>query len=138
MNRILCRAVSLLAVLCAGGSVAQAQQPANCESVKAEKSERLEGGDRVLLFENVEIRCGNESFFADQVELQNELDRIVAIGNVVFTSGGSRISAERAEFDTKARTGTFFNAWGTASLGSPEVDEERSQFGTQEIQATAV
>jgi LPS-assembly protein len=132
VNRILCRAVSLLAVLCAGGGVAQAQQPANCESVKAEKSERLEGGDRVLLYENVEIRCGNESFFADQVELQNDLDRIVATGNVVFTSGGSRISAERAEFETKARTGTFFNAWGTASLGTPEVDEERSQFGTQE------
>ena len=50
----------------------------------------------------------------------------------MFVSGDSRISAERADFDTRTRTGTFYNAFGSASV-SDKVD--RSFFGTQEPDA---
>ena len=40
----------------------------------------------------------------------------VATGNVVFAQGNNRISAERAEFDTETRLGTFYNAWGIANV----------------------
>ena len=35
-------------------------------------------------------------------------DRVIATGNVVFTSGTSRIAAERLEFNTGTKTGTFY------------------------------
>ena len=56
----------------------------------------------------------------------------MAKGNVVFVSGDSRISSERADFDTRTRTGAFFNAFGSASV-SQKVD--KSFFGTQEPDA---
>lgn len=80
----------------------------------------------------VEIRCGQETFFADAIEIRSDLDQLIASGNVVFTSGTSRIAADRAEFNTRTKTGTFFNAWGSASLGPQGEEEERSHFGTQE------
>jgi LPS-assembly protein len=71
-------------------------------------------------------------FFADEMELFVDTHRLLARGNVVFTQGGSRIGADRMEFDTERRTGVFHNASGTVSLGD-RVD--RSMFGTQEPDA---
>jgi LPS-assembly protein len=48
---------------------------------------------------------------------------------VVYASGTNRIAADRLEFNTKTKTGTFYEASGTAHLGD-RVD--RSMFGTQE------
>ena len=91
------------------------------------------GPDHLKLAGLVEIRCGEDSFFADEVELRSDIDQLTASGNVVFTSGTSRIAADRAQFNTQTRTGTFYRAWGSASLGSQEdEDETRSHFGTQE------
>ena len=39
-----------------------------------------------------------------------------ASGNVVFVSSDNRIAAERMEFNTRTRTGTFYIASGIASL----------------------
>jgi len=36
----------------------------------------------------------------------------VATRNVLFVSTTSRITADRMEFDTKTKTGVFFNAFG--------------------------
>ena len=49
-----------------------------------------------------------------------------------FVTQASRISADEADFDTRTRTGTFFNAFGSASV-SDKVD--RSFFGSQEPDA---
>ena len=43
----------------------------------------------------------------------------MANGNVVFAEGNSRISAERADFNTETRMGTFFTAWGVAPVQPP-------------------
>jgi LPS-assembly protein len=89
--------------------------------------------DHLKLSGAVEVICDEERFFADEIELFTAEDRLVATGNVVFTSGTSSIAAERLEFDTRTRTGTFYNATGSAAIqedGTTATD--RSMFGTQE------
>jgi LPS-assembly protein len=71
-------------------------------------------------------------FMANFVEMFRDKNLVIAQGDVVFESGGTRISADRMEFDTKTKTGVFYNASGTASMGT-RVD--RSMFGTQEPDA---
>ena len=80
----------------------------------------------------VQVNCDNTQFFADFAEIYPDSHRIVATGNVKVGTPDSFISAERMEFDTKSRTGTFYNANGMASLGE-RVD--KSMFGTQEADA---
>ena len=86
-----------------------------------------------IVIKDVRIDCNDIQLFADQVELFSDVDRLLAIGNVVFVSGTNRISAERLEFNTRTKTGTFFTASGIASLENRGI--ERSLFGTQEPDA---
>ncbi|HWP98879.1 MAG TPA: putative LPS assembly protein LptD [Vicinamibacterales bacterium] len=80
----------------------------------------------------VEIVCGDMRFYADEMEIHLDTHRLVARGNVVFTQGASRVAADRMEFDTKSRTGVFYHATGSVSLGERA---DRSMFGTQEPDA---
>jgi LPS-assembly protein len=80
----------------------------------------------------VQVDCDDTQFFADFAEIYPDSHRIVATGNVKLGTPNSFISAERMEFDTKSRTGTFYQAHGMASLGD-RVD--KSMFGTQEPDA---
>jgi LPS-assembly protein len=86
-----------------------------------------------LLVEHVEIVCNDIQLFADRAELFTDIDRMKASGNVVFVSGTSRIAADRMEFNTKTKTGTFYDASGIASLENRGLD--RSLFGAQEPDA---
>ena len=79
----------------------------------------------------VQVDCDDMQLFARQMEVFDS-HRVVATGDVLFVQGGNRITSERLEFDTKTRTGTFFNAAGSATL-MEKVD--RSLFGTQEPDA---
>ena len=72
---------------------------------------------------------GAWEFHADQVDFFSDESRLVATGSVVFTAEGSRVAADRAEFDIDGLTGVFFNAFGSTELTE---DVERSMFGTQE------
>jgi LPS-assembly protein len=81
---------------------------------------------------SVRVDCDQMQFYAEVVEVYQERNLIVATRNVTFVSENSRISAERMEFDTKTKTGTFYVAHGWASLGDRV---ERSMFGTQEPDA---
>ena len=64
-------------------------------------------------------RAGDTKIFADDVMANTGTNKAIATGNVVFAQGNNRISAERAEFDTETRLGTFYNAWGLASVKPP-------------------
>ena len=69
-----------------------------------------------------QVDCDEIQLFADVVEYYGTEGRITARGHVLFVSGTtSRISAERLEFNTKSRTGTFYVASGTAVMraGTP-------------------
>src|SRR5262245_44801784 len=79
----------------------------------------------------VQVDCDDMQLFARQMEVFDS-HRVVATGDVLFVQGGNRIAAERLEFDTKTRTGTFYNAAGSVTL-MQKVD--RSLFGTQEPDA---
>jgi LPS-assembly protein len=60
---------------------------------------------------------GTVKFFADQVDLYIDENRLEAVGNVVFAEADGRIAAERAEFDLEKGTGTFYNASGSMAMG---------------------
>jgi LPS-assembly protein len=80
----------------------------------------------------VEMERDDQRFFADTVDYHSDTGRLEASGNVVFASRDGRIAADRIEFDTRTRTGTFHNASGSASLGQRA---EKDLFGTQEADA---
>jgi len=66
---------------------------------------------------NVEMdRAGDTKIYADDVWAYTGENRAIATGNVLFTQGANRISAEHAEFDTETRLGTFYNAWGLSTI----------------------
>ncbi|HSC28594.1 MAG TPA: putative LPS assembly protein LptD, partial [Vicinamibacterales bacterium] len=84
------------------------------------------------LIEAVRVDCDEMQFFADRAQIFHDRHRVTAEGHVLFVSGANRIYAERMEFDTQSRTGTFYDAHGIATLGERA---DRSLFGTQEPDA---
>jgi len=69
---------------------------------------------------NVEMdRGGDTKIYADDVMAYTGENKAIATGNVLFAQGNNRISAERAEFDTETRLGTFYNAWGLSTIKPP-------------------
>ena len=69
---------------------------------------------------NVEMdRGGDTKIYADDVWAYTGENKAIATGNVLFAQGNNRISAERAEFDTETRLGTFYNAWGLSTIKPP-------------------
>jgi len=77
----------------------------------------------------VEVEREGLKFFADEIDLFTDTNRLVATGNVVFSNKDGRISAEQVEFDTKTLIGRFVNASGIFSLG-PKAD--LTLFGGQD------
>jgi hypothetical protein len=73
-------------------------------------------GDHLHLINQAAIEGPNLKFFADDVDLYVNTNKVVASGNVVFTNADGRISAERLEFDTATGVGTFYDASGIMSL----------------------
>ena len=126
----------VLLALLAGALPARAQEgtPKGCSGkweVRSMDAKNLE--THTLLIKDVQIECNDIQLFADEAEVFRDADRVRASGNVLFVSGTSRISAERMEFNTKTKTGTFYVASGIANLENRGI--ERSLFGTQEPDA---
>ena len=69
---------------------------------------------------NVEMdRGGDTKIYADDVWAYTGENRAIATGNVLMAQGNNRLSAERADFDTETRLGTFYNAWGLSTITPP-------------------
>lgn len=75
------------------------------------------------------VHCDATQLVADEMEIFTDQDRVIARGHVVYVSSENRISADHMEFNTRTKTGTFYDASGTAHLGDRA---DRSMFGTQE------
>jgi LPS-assembly protein len=88
------------------------------ETQVSDSVERI-GENHIRRIGHVEIVQGDSTFYADEVEIFQDQDRAIATGNVVLSQGNNRIAAERAEFNTKTLLGTFFKAWGIATLQPP-------------------
>ena len=111
---------------------AAAQGIGDCQRTTQWTIDRVDA-NHIKLIGQVEIDCGDQSFAADQVELFTDTHRLIATGNVVFTSGKNRIAADRLDYNTQTRTGVFTNATGTAVLkDSAEPRQAKSMFGTSE------
>ncbi|MEQ1573227.1 MAG: putative LPS assembly protein LptD [Vicinamibacterales bacterium] len=79
----------------------------------------------------VEIEGDDVKFFADEVDIYTDENRLVAAGNVVFSNPEGRISAERVVFNTKTNTGTFYQAFGVMSVGTA-ASSNLAAFGGQD------
>jgi LPS-assembly protein len=125
----------VLVTLAAGALPAHAQpSPAGCRVWVANSQDLLNvNATHYRLIKNVQIDCNDIQLFADEVEVFTDIDRMRASGNVLFVSNTNRISAERMEFNTKTKTGTFYVASGIANMESRGID--RSLFGSQEPDA---
>ncbi len=144
---ILLLALAFFLLLIGGASSAWAQADTDLANCKNPHIENLAGTRFVVKNEQgvdvmrmiltglpdrpVRIDCDDMHLSADQVEVFDG-HQVVATGNVLFESDTNRIASERLEFDTKTRTGTFYNAAGTLSM---EGRADRSFFGTQEPDA---
>ena len=126
MPRVLLRTFCALALVLIPVS-ARAQMAVAGWDLSSERQERI-GENHLRLSGSVEIKQGNTSLFADVVELFSNEDRAVATGNVVFVQGANRISADRADFNTRTRLGTFYNATGIASIQPPRQRPQPGAF----------
>ncbi|MDE3156743.1 MAG: LPS-assembly protein LptD [Acidobacteriota bacterium] len=120
--------ISLIATSAIAPVSAQEGVPGFDRSVSL-KRERI-GDTHWRLTGDVELQRLDMTLYASgQVDIYTNTHQAVAVGNVVFTQGGSRISADRAVFDYQKRTGTFYNATGITVLGPQQA---KGMFGTQE------
>ena len=126
MTRLSCTALLCLALF-TGTTEAQLLPGFNFDSRQFTIEQLSE--THVRLTGEVEIDGGTWQFYADRVDLFSDDSRLLAYGNVVYAAEGSRVAADRVEFNTQTLTGTFFNASGSVVLGE---DIERSMFGSQE------
>jgi lipopolysaccharide assembly outer membrane protein LptD (OstA) len=88
-------------------------------------------GDLWRLTDRVDLpipRHAGFRIFADLVEIDLKTERMVATGNVAFTSPDGRITATQIEFNIKDGTAKFIDAGG--SLTIPDAD--RTVFGNQD------
>lgn len=130
-SRILSGLFLLPALLCVP-DVARAQEiPSTCTGWErlAVHNEQVRPG-HFRLREKAEITCDTYKFFADHVDIFTDEDRLIATGNVLFTTPDTRISATKVEFNLKDKTGVFYDATGTSTV-KPQVGT-KSMFGTQE------
>ncbi|HVL67249.1 MAG TPA: putative LPS assembly protein LptD [Vicinamibacterales bacterium] len=119
----------------AGRAAAQDITGCKTDFVSSQFSNRLSDNHARFLGtpeQPVRVDCDEMQLFATEIEVFYREGRIVATGDVVFVSGRNRIAAERMEYDTKAKTGSFFNASGTTVLGA---SAEPRLEGTQEPDA---
>jgi len=124
MVRTLLVAVLSSAALLAAARPAHAQQPHGCDyKWEANSQDAVNLNEtHTRLIKNVQIDCNDIQLFGDEVEIFTDIDRLRASGNVVFVSGTSRIAAERMEFNTRTKTGTFYVASGTVNMEGRGID----------------
>ena len=123
--------------LFAAAPAARAQDVAGCKGQIAQNLQITQIEKNHVVAEGTgdqpaQIDCEDLQLMADHLEFFQDEGRVIGTGNVVYVSGKNRISAERMEFNTKTRTGTFYNAWGTAMLRD---NADPGMFGTQEPDA---
>ena len=109
--------VAVLVFVCADAVRAQ-EQIQGIDSIVAEVQRQI-GQNHRLLSRNVELKLGDTTLYADEVEIFTDKDLIVARGNVTLAQMNNRLSADNGEFNYKTKLGTFHTASGIASIKPP-------------------
>jgi LPS-assembly protein len=107
-----------LVILVLGAAPATAQQVLADYTIVAARQERV-GENHWLLSGGVEIEQRDLKVYADEMEAFTDQNRVIATGNVVMTQGKNRIAADRADFNSETRLGTFYHASGIATMQPP-------------------
>jgi LPS-assembly protein len=110
--------LAALLVLAHGSPSAAQQKPPVTETTIADRHDVINEKEHHYTG-NVEIEMGDTKLYADDIRLYVDENRAVASGNVVFRQGSNQISADRADFDTRTRLGTFTRATGFATVQPP-------------------
>ncbi len=112
------RGVAGVVIVVLGTAPAAAQQVLADYTVVAARQERV-GENHWLLSGGVEIEQRDLKVYADEMEAFTDQNRVIATGNVVMTQGKNRIAADRADFNSQTRLGTFYHASGIATMQPP-------------------
>jgi LPS-assembly protein len=115
----------ILALILTGNPASAQQTTVPLDGTTVSDSRELINNKDLHLVGGVELDFQDTKVYAEEVWIYTDEHRAVATGNVVFTQGESRISADRAEFDTRTRLGVFHNATGMAKL-QPDESSGRS------------
>jgi LPS-assembly protein len=122
-------AASCLVLASAAPAVAQVGVPdtgfESCKQFKLDQASK----NYVKLVGAVECTSGDMKVFAEEFEHWSDTHRVVLTGNVTFRDKDAQISADRAEFNSETRLGTFYNASGFASVAR---EAKRDAMGGQE------
>ena len=121
--RTVLRACALLLLAATARAQPPAQPSAQTPVVDSTKSDSREGTNDQKNWHfigHVELVQKDTTIFGDNAWYYQEGNKFVAKGNVVFAQGDNRISAERVEFDTETRLGTFYNASGISTVKPPK------------------
>jgi|RhiMetdeSRZDD1v2_1073273.scaffolds.fasta_scaffold15611_3 LPS-assembly protein len=122
---------TLAAALAIMPVVAIAQQPPATpapntpETVSSDRREYTNDQKNAHYIGHVEIARSDGTIYADDAMIYGDENKTIATGNVLMTQGNNRLAAERAEFDTKTGLGTFYHAWGIASVQPPRQQSAR-------------
>ena len=116
MAHVLAGALVVTMVLAAPARAAAQQAPS--ENTTADQQNRI-GENHFKFMGHFEYERGDVKLYADEAELFRDEDRLVLTGNVVMRQGNNQISADRADFNTRTRLGTFHNANGFANVQPP-------------------
>ena len=129
--RIAAFAVLLPLVILASAAPARAQALPGIKFSSQARAEQV-GPNHYRLTGNVEgeLERENLKFAADQVDYYTDTRRLIGSGHVVVITQDSHISADKADINTRTRTGVFYNAFGTVTV--TEEQGGKSMFGTQE------
>jgi lipopolysaccharide assembly outer membrane protein LptD (OstA) len=123
LARVACAAAgaSFGLVMLAADAAAQSPAPAAASSAAASdirlgsaaRQERL-GPTHIRYSGAVELELVSQGvrLSADVIDYHLDRHQLLATANVVFVTATARIAADRAEIDTRNRTGTFHNAFG--------------------------
>ena len=114
-----CVLLLVVFVVLGGARPAAAQGIPGFDKAISEKRIQFVSEHHWKLVGAVELQQSDTQIFADEADVFLDEDRAVATGNVVFSQGASRISADRADFNIKTRLGTFYNASGMATFQPP-------------------
>src|SRR4249919_979597 len=114
VTRLLPIALGVLFAVAGAGTVA-AQGVPGFDNAISERQIRI-GENHIQMSGQVELKRGDIELYANEVEIFTDSDRAVATGNVVLVQTGNRIAAERVDFNTKTRLGTFYTAYGFANI----------------------
>ena len=93
-----------------------AQQPTAQDTMSSDRHEVTNNQKNHHFIGSFEYQSKETSIFADEAWFYSDEDKLVLVGNVTFAQGNNRISAERAEINTKTRLGSFSNASGIANV----------------------